>query len=262
MKLHWYGTAALILEEDGFRLAVDPFVAMSPVGVSDKKRYGSSRAAALKSAGAVLVTHGHFDHIYDIPTLFRDSRAAIYATRTPCDTLKNRGVPEDRLHMIAPGDRLNIGPFEIEVFQGRHCRFDFGVVKQTVLRPSAAVHFGALLRLWRTNRAFRESGETVLYDIRAGGRHLQLMGSMGLDENAGCPEGADALILPFQGTGNPAETVAPIIAALKPKRILLDHYDDAFPPLSSQVRTEDFVVRMNGRGLLTEAMEIGKIYTI
>ena len=83
-----------------------------------------------------------------------------------------------------------------------------------------------------------------------------------MDETVDYPTGADALILPFQGTGDPAKTVAPIIKALCPKRILLDHYDDAFPPLSSQIRTEDFVVKMNGKGLLTEAMEIGKVYTI
>ena len=93
-------------------------------------------------------------------------------------------------------------------------------------------------------------------------RSAQTASSMGMDETVDYPSAADLLILPFQGTGDPAKTVAPIVAALKPKRILLDHYDDAFPPLSSQVRTDDFVVKMNGKGILTEAMEIGKGYEV
>lgn len=262
MKITWYGTAALILEQDDFLLAVDPFVAMTPLGVSNEERRKSERAALLKKVDAALVTHGHFDHIYDIPALYRDSDITIYATKTPCESIAERGAAEDNLMLIVPGDTLRIGPFEIDVYQGRHCKFDFGVAKKTLLRKSTASHLGKLLKLWKLNVDFPENNETVFYEIHADGKRLQLMGSMGMDDKTDYPTGADLLILPFQGTGDPAKTVAPIIASLKPKRILLDHYDDAFPPLSSQVRTEDFVVKMNGKGTLTEAMEIGKGYEV
>ena len=262
MKITWYGTAALMIEEEGFRLAVDPYVSATAVGMSDAQRYNDDRTKALKNADAILVTHGHFDHIYDIPTLFKDSAAQIYATKTPCESLTERGVRAEKITVIAPGDMLHIGPFDVAVYQGRHCRFDAGVIRQTLLRKTTAAHPGKLLKLWKRNMDFPESGETLFYQLHAGGKTVQLMGSMGMDESAAYPADADLLILPFQGTGDPAKTVAPIIDKLCPKRILLDHYDDAFPPLSSQVRTEDFVVKMNGKGILTEAMKVGKAYTI
>ncbi len=261
MKLTWYGTAALVLEEDGYLIAVDPFVGM-PAGVSDIQRYHSDRAAALTEVDAILVTHGHFDHIYDIPALFWDKPINIYATKTPCSTLNQHGVPENQLHIIAPGGSFRLGPFEISVYQGRHCKFDAGVIKKTVFKKATAQHPKTLIKLLRLNSAYPENGETVFYEIRANGKRIHLMGSMGMDESVVYPTAADALILPFQGTGSPSQTVQPIIAALQPKRILLDHYDDAFPPMSSQVQTDEFVIKTNGKGILTEAMQVGKTVEI
>lgn len=259
MKLSWYGTAAVMMESDGTRIVFDPFLGMP---LHERAFDRERKSAAFRSADAVLITHGHFDHIHDVPSLYEDLDMPIYATAAPRKTLIDLGVGEEKLCLIMPGDTIDIVPFHINVYQGRHCKFDLGVVKKTVFKRETFCHPQRLIKMLRLNHAFPENEETLFYEIEVEGKRIQLMGSMGVDIDTDYPERADALILPFQGTGNPTMTVAPILAKLKPKSVYLDHYDDAFPPMSSQIDTDSFVQKLNERRIPCEALTEGKIYTI
>ena len=259
MKLSWYGTASIMLESEGYRIAVDPFLTI-PLHETTCRR--KLHAVKYRTADAVLVTHGHFDHILDIPKLYHNSDKEIYATKTPCKTLLLRGVPREQLHVIAPGMTFTLGGFTIRVYQGRHCRFDAGVMLKTIFKKDTFLHPKRLIELVRLNRRYEENGETLFYEIEAEGKRIHLMGSMGLDLDTMYPTGADVLILPFQGTSCPARTVAPIITKLDPKMIYLDHYDDAFPPMSSHIDTLDFTASLLHNGVPAAAMKFGKVYEI
>lgn len=259
MKLSWYGTASVMLESQDTRIVFDPFL-----GIPLEETFCRRKLHAVKyrTADAVLVTHGHFDHILDIPKLYQNSDIEIYATKTPCLTLLSRGVAREKLHRIFPGMRLTLGSFDITVYQGRHCRFDIGVMLKTVCKKETLLHPKRLIELIQLNRRYEENGETLFYEIEAEGKRIQLMGSMGLAPGVDYPTGADVLILPFQGTANPAHTVAPIIERLQPKRILLDHYDNTFPPMSSHIETLGFTAKLTYAGLPAAAMRFGKVYEI
>lgn len=259
MKLSWYGTASVMLESDGYRLAFDPFL---EIPIQDSLCRRKLRAIKFRTADAVLVTHGHFDHILDIPRLYKESDAKIYATITPCKTLLAHDFAKEKLRLISPGASFQLGGFTIRVYQGRHCRFDAGVMLKTIFKKETFLYPKRLYELIRLNRRFEENGETLFYEIEAEGKRIQLMGSMGLDIDTLYPTGADVLILPFQGTGDPARTVKPIVEKLCPKRIMLDHYDDTFPPMSSRIETGFFTYRMTREGIPTAALEFGKVYEI
>ena len=261
MKLRWHGTAAVTFESGEYTIAIDPFIGM-PIGVGDEERLKSERADLFRAVGAVLVTHGHFDHIYDIPALYKDKDIPIYATKTPIATLKSKGMDAERLNLITPVQSFSIGDFRITAYQSKHCTFDFAVILKTVFRRLTLRHPVRLIKLLRLNKAYPENGETLLYEISAEGKRIHLMGSMGMADGVQYPEGADLLILPFQGTGDPGKTVTPIVEKLKPKAILLDHYDDAFPPMSALIKTEKFEKKMASAGIPCEAIKTDKIYEI
>ena len=99
MKITWFGTASLAVETDRGRLLIDPFFPFpgSPTRVLPD---------AYDGYRTVLVTHGHFDHIMSLPGLCADGQKRVYATRTPCQTLRKLGVREEQLTTFAPGDAL------------------------------------------------------------------------------------------------------------------------------------------------------------
>ena len=253
MHLTWLGTAALLLTEGDVTAAVDPFPGLP---LDEPIRREIPDRALFQRADHVLVTHGHFDHIQFIPVLYAGRSCPVYATATPCRTLEEHGLPRDRLRQLAPGDRFDLGPFHIETYQGRHCRFDLPLVARTLLSVRTLAHLGRMARLLRLNRTYEENGEILFYEITAGAVRLQIMGSLGLDEDTVYPTGADWLVLPFQGRSDLTEYAMPLAERLAPRGVLLDHYDDAFPPMSAAIDTAGFEDTVSRRlGIPCRALE-------
>ena len=67
------------------------------------------------------------------------------------------------------------------------------------------------------------------------------MGSMNLREEIDYPAGADVLVLPYNGWPDNLPPAKAIIERLRPKTVLLDHWDDTFPPLTTPVDTAPVV---------------------
>ena len=170
MKLCWFSTAAFTLRSGETTVAFDPFLGL-PLG----KRWPDLTGTAFRDASAVFVTHGHVDHILEIPALLAGSKVPVYATGTPCRTLRKRGVSPDRLRRIRPGETAEVGPFAVTAFQGRHCRFDGPLIRQTV--PRLCRHPLRTARLLLYVAEYPEKGETLFYEVTAGGRRVQVMGS-------------------------------------------------------------------------------------
>ena len=158
--------------------------------------------------------------------------------------LVGKGVDETRIRQIKPGDRLGFGPFEVRVLKGKHIVFDKGLVIKTLFNPRVVTKRNNLRYLLKENRSCVEAGETVAYDIGAAGKRVLLLGSLNLDDNTEYPKGADLLVLPFQGRSDLSKYAMPFIERLEPKKVLLDHFDDSFPPISSSVKTAPFVQLM------------------
>lgn len=78
---------------------------------------------------AIILTHGHEDHIGAMPFFLRDFNIPVYGTPFTLDLLeeklKEHSLPADpELHRIRPGDINRFGPFEIEFIKVNHSIID------------------------------------------------------------------------------------------------------------------------------------------
>ena len=240
MKITWFGTASLAVETAAGRLLADPFFPMkgSPTRVARD---------AYRGYQSILVTHGHFDHILSLPAILRESGATVWCTETPYRTLQAMDVPEDNLRLIAPGDAFEREGMRVTVYRSRHVEYDARLLRRTFLNPRMLRHAGNLPLIASVFRAMPENGETVAYHIEAEGRSLMILGSLNLAEGVDYPAGMDLLALPYQGTSDLLTPGLHIVERLRPRAVLLDHFDDAFPPISSAVDTSDIQQALSGR---------------
>ena len=72
MKYTWLGHGSVRLEIGGEVLLIDPWIDGNPMFPTD------ARDALVGDATAILVTHGHFDHVTGVPELARDLKVPVY----------------------------------------------------------------------------------------------------------------------------------------------------------------------------------------
>lgn len=239
MQLRWYGTAALILQEDDTLIAFDPFCGLCK-NASINSEDISPFEQEFRKIKNVFITHGHFDHIARIPAVYKNAPLRLWCTRTPYKTMLREGVHPEQMQAIRPGERINVGPFTVTAYQSRHCKYDLPIIIKTVFRPGFFRHPVHLLRLMRIVLRYPENKETLFYEVLCGDKRIQIMGSLNLSADIKYPTRADVLVLPFQGRSDLEKCGLSIVQRLKPRRVLLDHYDDSFPPISNTVNTKSF----------------------
>jgi ribonuclease J len=78
---------------------------------------------------AIILTHGHEDHIGALPYILRDLNVPIYGTRFTLALVKKRLseanlLESTTLREVIPGRRIEVGPYEIEFIPVTHSTID------------------------------------------------------------------------------------------------------------------------------------------
>jgi L-ascorbate metabolism protein UlaG (beta-lactamase superfamily) len=238
IKLTWYGTASLSLETGTTRILIDPFLTLR----------GSEHRTSVTDfeTDMILLTHGHVDHISSIPEIMsRNEESVVFCTETPAATLEKKGVPGERIMCIQPGISFAWGDIRVHILKGRHIRFDRKLVRHTLINLRMVRYVYNVPFLLRQNRICQEHGETVAYLLEAGGRTILILGSLGLDEQEVYPAEPDLLVLPYQGATNLIPPALVVIDRIRPRAVMLDHFDDAFPPVSASIDTKSLFQVLN-----------------
>jgi len=245
VRVTYLGTNGYQFEFKGHALLVDPYfsrVDLLSVALGSRIQPNASRINdelrhLASKADAILVTHGHFDHLLDVPVVMAKTRARLIASASSVDLAKRAGAPPG--DAVKPGDVRRIGPWNVRVLSATHDRL-FGKVPFD--RPAAVpadrsvearrAKWEALAKAGPPQRAADWiCGEPLAFLIEVNGQRIYI-DSGGTLAQLPPNERVDLAIL---GVALPdsRERLHAALERLHPRYILPSHQDNFFRPLSA-----------------------------
>ena len=244
INVTWYGCASFRLEFGETVIWLDPYISLIPEAAD----YPTS-PETFAEARNIILSHGHFDHMMSVQELHRLQELSVYCTAAPRASLIRDGVTENRINLVAPGDSVGIGDVTLNVYQGRHIKYDAKYIAGVAWRTFTSIRrLANVIKMGLASRKFPEAKETIITEIIYEGKRVLFMGSAGLQEGAELPEpGAELLIFAYQGQSDPSGVTLDIVERLRPQAFMFAHHDNAIAPLTFRQDTARFAGLMAER---------------
>ena len=238
VRVTYLGTNGYQFEFKGHALLVDPYFSRvdlpsAAFGVRiqpDASRINEGLRRLAPKADAILVTHGHFDHLLDVPVVMTITRAHLIASASSVDLAKRAGASSG--DAVKPGDVRRIGPWKIRVLSATHDRL-LGKVPFDRSRSQAGSLAGTPAKVGPPQRAADWiCGEPLAFLVEANGQRIYV-DSGGTPAQLPPNERVDLAIL---GVALPdsRDRLHAAIDRLHPRYILPSHQDDFFRPLDAE----------------------------
>ncbi|MEV5572039.1 MBL fold metallo-hydrolase [Spirillospora sp. NPDC052269] len=237
LTAHFLGTSSVLLSDGETTLLCDGFVtrpSLLRVGlgrIAPDRTLVRSAIDRLKahSLDAVFCAHSHYDHALDAPVWSLETGADLIGSESTANIGRGLGVPASSLRVVADGDVVTYGRFELTFVESAHSPGDHfpGTVTEPLVPPARA---GA----WQTGEAFsvlvtHPSGRILLH-ASANFRPGMLTGHR-----------ADVVYLSIGALGGQSLDFVhrywdEVVRATKAQRVVLVHWDDFFTGLNKPLR--------------------------
>lgn len=134
LELKYLGAAGWEISDGNVVVLIDPYISRLKYGGGghpDDDRPDFARDDVARSdtalidgiitrADFILVHHGHFDHLGDVPYIAKKTGAKVIGTETTITVLRAYGVPEDQLYAVGGGEDYQFDGFSIRVVPSIH----------------------------------------------------------------------------------------------------------------------------------------------
>jgi L-ascorbate metabolism protein UlaG (beta-lactamase superfamily) len=274
VELRWLGVAGWEIVIGGRRrILFDPYLSRMPClrdGALDARlplrpdRAAVERVAARYLAGPpelILVSHGHFDHVADVPQLLTRPAWRGARVRTVCDEtvrylLAAMGTPaacvEDVIE-VKGGEYLQFDGYTVEVFRSLHSRQpDHGTFApgRRAAPPRRPAVLGDLVE-----------GDTLAYQVSVdGGPSILLMGASNFVERELTGIRPDVAAVPMSSHSAIHRYVDRLLDATgHPPLLLPCHHDDMRTPLTGAPHLLAASVQATAAGQLSAAAPASRV---
>ncbi len=239
LELTWLGAAGFRVRTGENVFLIDPFVSRNPRA----RPIQELKPGDIREGRQIFISHGHFDHIKDIPQIAASLGAKVFCHPTQARSLVRDGLAPRLIMMVEQdGQRFDFGSFSAQANYSRHIKFDLRLVLSTLARIN--LRLPGLLPLTRCY----PPGQVLTWKFDLPGRSIRHLGSAGSTRKelaVLAEEETDILLLPLQGHTRICRIVLEFIWALRPKTVIPHHQDDFYPPISRMVDIGPFLEELN-----------------
>jgi L-ascorbate metabolism protein UlaG (beta-lactamase superfamily) len=253
VTLTWSGAASFLVEAEGTRVALDPFVTRPGVRETLLEPARSDRELVdrwFPDIDAVFVGHSRYDHLMDVPTVARPGRSTVvHGSTTTVELAEQAGVPSQRLRVAMDGVPVTIGPVRVTPVSIQH-----GMRRLiSILTPTGAPESG----LPRTAGQW-PCGDVFAYRVEVGDLSMHVQGSAGLDGAALARQApADVLVVCLALRQGTRDLVGRLGAQLRPRVLMPCHHDVLSRPVYAEPRP---LPLLRWSGFLADAKRLHESY--
>src|SRR5258708_6410685 len=128
VSFKWFGTNGWEITFGNKTILVDPWFNRFESGFLQNKLNHDTLLPTdtalidqhVKKADQILVGHGHWDHMADVPYIAKKTGAMVVGSETHANVMRAAGVPEGKIVQVKGGEYMQFDGYSIELFPSAH----------------------------------------------------------------------------------------------------------------------------------------------